>query len=47
LVSVRNMAIQYHLWHPENWTDQTANLKLCAQNKAMNRVVCIHGLEKK
>jgi len=47
LVSVRNMAVQYHLWHPENWTDQTVNLELCAQNKATNRVVCVNGLTKK
>lgn len=47
LVSVRNMAVQYHLWHQENWTDQTVNLELCARNKAINRVVCLNGLIKK
>lgn len=47
LVSVRNMAVQYHLWHPENWSDQTVNLALCEQNKIADNVFCKNGLIRK
>jgi len=46
LVSARNRAVQYHLFHPENWTDQTMNLQLMAQKQSMLEYVCKNGLRK-
>jgi GT2 family glycosyltransferase len=45
--SVRNLAVQYHLHHPENWADTTENMKICNANKAINKFVCSNGLEKR
>ena len=45
--SVRNLAVQYHLYHPENWTDTTENMKICRANQAINKFVCSNGLEKR
>ena len=45
LVSVRNLAVQYHLNHPEGY-NQDYNLDLCRQKQAKNEFVCKNGLIK-
>ncbi len=46
LVSVRNYAVQYHLYHRENWTSQEENLKLMLDKQANKLFRCKNGLEK-
>jgi len=46
LKSVRNLAVQYHLHHKENWVDQTVNMLICKQKQLENKFVCMNGLEK-
>ena len=45
--SVRNLAVQYHLFHPENWVDTVENMKICSRNQHENKFICKNGLEKK
>lgn len=42
--SVRNLAVQYHLHHKENWSDNTENRARMLQNQKENRFVCKKGL---
>jgi GT2 family glycosyltransferase len=44
--SVRNLAVQYHLYHVENWTDQSHNMKICTQKQLENNYFCKNGLQK-
>jgi len=46
LKSVRNLSVQYHLYHKENWVDQTENTLICRQKQVENKFVCMNGLEK-
>lgn len=46
LISARNRAVQYHLYHPENWSDQSVNLAMMEERKKNNQFVCINGLQK-
>lgn len=46
LFSLRNLAVQYHLHHPENWTDQSRNLQLMEEKMGLKQYVCRNGLEK-
>lgn len=46
LFSLRNIAVQYHLHHKENWTDQTVNISLMEQKKKRSGYVCLNGLRK-
>lgn len=46
IVSARNTAVQYHLWHKENWTDQSENIKLMKEKQARDEVFCKNGLVK-
>lgn len=45
--SVRNLAVQYHLQHKENWVDQTENMEICRKKQLENKFVCVNGLNKK
>lgn len=45
-VSLRNMAIVYHLNHPVSWFDQEINLNIFHEKKARNEFVCKNGLIK-
>ncbi len=47
LVSVRNLAVQYHLYHKENWNNQEDNLKLMKSKMSKNMYICNNGLIKK
>ncbi|HTJ48759.1 MAG TPA: glycosyltransferase [Cyclobacteriaceae bacterium] len=44
LFSVRNLAVQYHLHHKENWTDQSVNENIMAEKVAMKKFICENGL---
>lgn len=45
--SLRNLAVQYHLWHKENWTSQEENLLMMQQKKMFKAFVCTNGLLKR
>lgn len=49
IVSLRNLAVQYHLYHPENWDkeSQAVNVKYCQAQQAKNEYICHNGIEKK
>jgi GT2 family glycosyltransferase len=44
--SVRNLAVQYHLQHKENWIDQVKNMDLYRNKQRDNKFVCTNGLIK-
>lgn len=44
MVSVRNRAIVYHLYHKPNWSDRTENLKIMNRNRQNNQFVCKNGI---
>ncbi|WP_339811835.1 glycosyltransferase [uncultured Imperialibacter sp.] len=46
LYSLRNLAVQYHLYHKENWTDQSENEGLMKIKQQQKQFVCRNGLEK-
>lgn len=46
IVSLRNLAIQYHLYHKENWIEQSENKKYCATRQANNDIICKNGIQK-
>ncbi len=45
LKSLRSLAIQYHLFHPQNWTYSQKNHDIMKNNKLKNRYKCLKGLE--
>lgn len=47
LVSARNLAVQYHLYHKENWTNQDKNISIMNEKQSRNEYICKNGLEKK
>lgn len=46
IVSLRNLAVQYHLYHPENWSEQSANVAYCREKQQRNEVYCPNGIRK-
>jgi cellulose synthase/poly-beta-1,6-N-acetylglucosamine synthase-like glycosyltransferase len=46
LYSLRNAAVQYHLHHSENWSNQETNLELMKRKMDRNQFYCINGLSK-
>lgn len=46
LFSLRNRAVQYHLYHNENWTDQSTNAAMMEKNQKAKRYVAVNGLNK-
>lgn len=48
LVSVKNKAIVYHLFHKKHYTNEivSRNLKMMKEKQRKNLVVCINGLKK-
>lgn len=44
LSSVRNQAVQYHLYHKVIWTNQEENLQLMQGKQSRNEYFCKHGL---
>lgn len=47
IVSLRNLAVQYHIWHHENWVQQEENLTYCHEVQARNEYICRNGIEKR
>jgi GT2 family glycosyltransferase len=45
--SVKNFAVQYHLHHKENWTDNSGNEKLMFAKMEVNEFICKNGLVRK
>lgn len=46
LKSLRNLAVQYHLNHKENWINQDENIALMQRNKQKEQFVCRNGINK-
>lgn len=46
IVSLRNLAVQYHLYHPENWTDDSLNMAYFNQIKQQRQIICKNGIRK-
>ena len=46
IVSLRNLAVQYHLYHSENWTDDSENRVYFERIKAQNQIICRNGIRK-
>lgn len=46
LFSLRNLAVQYHLYHPEGWSDQSENQAKMDEKVRMRQFVCKNGLRK-
>ena len=46
LYSLRNLAVQYHLHHKENWNDQPENQLLMLRKMQTGQFVCKNGLKK-
>ena len=46
IISVRNLAVQYHLYHKENWDKeaQAVNMSYCREQQAKNAIVCCEGI---
>lgn len=44
--SVRNLAVQYHLNHRENWHDQSENEAMMREKQSRNQYICINGISK-
>lgn len=45
IVSLRNLAVQYHLYHKENWQNHDENSIYCAQMQALNKIYCEKGIQ--
>lgn len=46
IVSMRNLAVQYHLYHKENWIDDSVNMAYFRTVQAANQIVCKNGIRK-
>jgi cellulose synthase/poly-beta-1,6-N-acetylglucosamine synthase-like glycosyltransferase len=46
LRSLRNLAVQYHLYHNENWSSQEINTEKMIGKQSRREYVCRNGLEK-
>lgn len=46
LKSLRNLAVQYHLYHKENWVNQDQNIALMNQKKIRQEFICKNGIKK-
>ncbi|MFW6275210.1 MAG: glycosyltransferase [bacterium] len=46
LYSLRNLAVQYHLHHKENWTNQDENIQMMEFKKEQRLYYCKNGIKK-
>jgi GT2 family glycosyltransferase len=46
MVSLRNLAVQYHLHHKENWQDHVQNMIYCREQQAKKEYICKNGIRK-
>lgn len=47
IFSLRNLAVQYHLYHKECWVNQDENLEIMKRNQQNNQFFCKKGLTHK
>jgi cellulose synthase/poly-beta-1,6-N-acetylglucosamine synthase-like glycosyltransferase len=47
LRSLRNLAVQYHLYHETNWSSQEINLQIMNGKQSRHEYICSNGLEKR
>jgi cellulose synthase/poly-beta-1,6-N-acetylglucosamine synthase-like glycosyltransferase len=45
LKSLRNMAVQYHLYHKENWTSQDENIRMMSEKQEQELYFCCNGIK--
>ena len=46
MVSLRNLAVQYHLYHKENWQNHDLNSVYCSAQQEKNEYICTNGIRK-
>ncbi|MBO5987853.1 MAG: glycosyltransferase [Paludibacteraceae bacterium] len=46
LFSLRNLAVEYHLHHKENWSDQSINEAMMKEKMKENTYFCVKGIRK-
>lgn len=46
LRSVRNLAVVYHLYHHEVWSEQNENVSMMNEKQKKGRVQCLNGIKK-
>ena len=46
MVSLRNLAVQYHIWHVENWHDHNENMIYCRRMQEEGQIICKNGIRK-
>lgn len=46
LRSIRNLAVEYHLFHPENWKEQKENVDKMNIKKNLGHYRCLNGIRK-
>lgn len=46
ICSVRNLAVQYHLYHKESWNNQDENIKILNRKKEEGKYFCLNGIVK-
>lgn len=46
IVSVKHLAVQYHLYHVESWSSQEENQLLLREKQASRQYRCLNGIEK-
>lgn len=46
LASVRNLAVQYHLYHKESWNNQDLNLQMLKEKQRKGFYRCLNGIDK-
>lgn len=45
--SLRNLAVEYHLWHPKGWSSQEENQRMGAEKQQQGLFRCRNGIEKR
>jgi cellulose synthase/poly-beta-1,6-N-acetylglucosamine synthase-like glycosyltransferase len=46
LFSLRNLAVQYHLYHSESWSDQSENIRMMERKEQAGLFHCLNGIKK-
>lgn len=46
IISIKHFAVQYHLYHKENWSSQEENLRTLKQKQNAKTYICLNGIKK-
>jgi len=46
IVSLRHLAVQYHLYHEENWVDDSVNMAYFHTIELAHQIICKNGIKK-